>query len=134
MSKEKILLVEDDSFLSNMYATKLELEGYEVDIAEDGEVGYEKAVSGNPDVVLLDIMLPKLDGFGVLEKMKSNASTQNIPVILLTNLSQNEDIQKGLALGANDYLVKAHFMPSEVVAKIKKLISGEGQTKQEDEE
>ena len=134
MAKQKILLVEDDSFLSNMYATKLELEGYEVVIAEDGEAGYEKAVSEKPDVILLDIMLPKLDGFGVLEKVRSNDATQSVPVILLTNLSQDEDIQKGLSLGANDFLVKAHFMPSEVVKKIKILIDGDSEKKEGEEE
>ena len=76
----------------------------------------------NPDLILLDIILPKKDGFEVLKALKSDASLKKIPVILLTNLSQKDEVQKGLDLGANDYLIKAHFMPSEVVKKIKRTI------------
>lgn len=121
----KILLVEDDSFLLSMYSTKFELENFNVVIAEDGEKGWKLAQKEDPDVILLDIKLPKMDGFEVLKKIKGNKDTSNIPVILLTNLSQKEDRDKGLEMGADDYLVKAHFMPSEVVAKIKKLLQGE---------
>ncbi len=119
----KILLVEDDSFLLSMYSTKFELENFNVLIAEDGEKGWKFAQTEDPDVILLDIKLPKMDGFEVLKNIKENKETANIPVILLTNLSQKEDRDKGLEMGADDYLVKAHFMPSEVVGKIKKLIA-----------
>ncbi|MCD4694069.1 response regulator [bacterium] len=118
----KILLVEDDSFLLSMYSTKFEMENFKVVIAEDGEKGWKLASKENPDIILLDIKLPKMDGFEVLKKLKSNKDTLNIPVILLTNLSQKEDKDKGEELGADDYLVKAHFMPSEVVSKIKELV------------
>ncbi len=121
--KIKILLVEDDSFLLNMYATKFEIENFEVVVAEDGEKGSKAAAAEMPDIILLDIMLPKMDGFDVLKQIKSNQATANIPVILLTNLSQKDDINKGLSLGAVDFLIKAHFMPSEVVEKIKKILN-----------
>src|SRR6056297_115706 len=126
----KILLVEDDSFLLSMYSTKFELENFDVTIAEDGEKGWKLAQKEDPDVILLDIKLPKMDGFEVLKKIKGNKETSNIPVILLTNLSQKEDRDKGLDLGAYDYLVKAHFMPSEVVGKIKKLLQGGSEDKE----
>lgn len=115
-------MVEDDPFLLSMYSTKFELENFEVKIAEDGEKGWVLAQEYEPDIILLDINLPKMDGFEVLGNIKENDKTKNIPVIMLTNLSQKEDKDKGIELGADDYLVKAHFMPSEVVGKIKKLV------------
>ena len=122
-SKIKILLVEDDPFLLSMYNTKFELENFKVVTAEDGEKGLKLALKELPDVILLDIMLPRMDGFEVLKALKADKKTSGIPVILLTNLSQKEKVKEGLSLGANDYLIKAHFMPSEVVEKIKKLIN-----------
>ena len=121
--KEIILIVEDDIFLSDLYKTKMELEGFKVLAAYDGEKGLELAQKNIPNIILLDLILPKLSGFGVLEKLKANKATQGIPVIILTNLSQKGDVEKGLKIGANDYLIKAHFMPSEVVEKIKRLMS-----------
>lgn len=121
-NKPKILLIEDDSFLSSMYVTKLEISGFEVEAAEDGESGLEKVKSFNPDLVLLDIILPKMSGFEVLENIRKDADTKDIPVIMLTNLSQRDDVERGLDLGAQDYLIKAHFTPSEVVTKIKKYL------------
>jgi DNA-binding response OmpR family regulator len=120
--KIKILLVEDDPFLLNMYVTKFEMEGFSVVVADDGEKGVKSAVKELPDIILLDIMLPKMNGFEVLEKIKGADETKKIPVILLTNLSQKDEIEKAASLGAVDYLIKAHFMPSEVVEKIKKVL------------
>ena len=120
--KIKILLIEDDSFLSGMYDTKLKLEGFDVVLAEDGAKGLELAVSQGPDIILLDIILPKMDGFTALKHLKDNTETKKIPVILMTNLGQKEDVERGIALGAQDYLVKAHFMPSEVVEKIRQYL------------
>lgn len=120
--KIKILLVEDDPFLLNMYATKFEIEDFQVVVAEDGDKGYKTAVKELPDIILLDVMLPKMNGFEVLEKIKSEQATKDIPVILLTNLSQKNEIDRAMNLGAVDYLIKAHFMPSEVVDKIKKIL------------
>jgi len=121
--KIKILLVEDDTFLVGMYKTKFDLEGFEVVTAEDGQKGLDLAGKENPDIILLDVLMPKMDGFSVLEKLKADAKTKKIPVILLTNLGQKEDVQKGLDRGAAGYLIKAHFMPSEVVDKIKKILA-----------
>lgn len=121
-NKIKILLVEDDPFLSSMYSTKFEIEDFTVLAAVDGEKGLKLALSERPDIILLDIIMPKMNGFEVLEKLKEDSTTKDIPVILLTNLNQKDEIAKGLSLGATDYLIKAHFMPSEVVDKIKKVI------------
>lgn len=117
-----ILLVEDDEFLAELYATKLGLEGFSVHVANDGRKGLKSAREVHPDLMLLDIILPKMDGFEVLRQLKSDAETKGIPVILLTNLSQRSEVQQGLDLGALDYLIKAHFMPSEVVTKIKSVL------------
>ena len=122
VNKKLILLVEDDEFLAELYATKLHLEGFEVILAADGEKGFKMAKEKKPDLVLLDIILPKMDGFEILKAMKGDKELKNIPVILLTNLSQKDEVKRGLDLGANDYLIKAHFMPSEVVKKIKQTI------------
>ncbi|HCM67807.1 MAG: hypothetical protein A2898_00030 [Candidatus Kerfeldbacteria bacterium RIFCSPLOWO2_01_FULL_48_11] len=122
-SPVKVLLVEDDAFLAGMYVTKLNLEGFQVTLASDGEQGLEEAKRVVPELILLDIVLPKKDGFEVLKELKKDSSLKNSKVILLTNLGQREDVTKGLDLGADDYLIKAHFMPSEVVEKIKKLVN-----------
>ncbi|MDP3900530.1 MAG: response regulator [bacterium] len=119
----KILLVEDDTFLLNMYADKFRSEGFEVVIAENGVEAIQMANAEVPDIILLDIMLPKKNGFEVLAELKNNKITKAIPVILLTNLSQRDEVKKGMELGAVDFLIKAHFMPNEVVEKVKKLIN-----------
>ena len=121
--KIKILLVEDDSFLLGMYATKFEMENFKVITAEDGEKAVRAALKELPDIILLDIILPKQNGFEVLRQLKADQATAKVPVILLTNLSQKDEIEQGLKLGAEDYLIKAHFMPSEVVEKIKKVLN-----------
>lgn len=121
-SKKTILLVEDDEFLAELYGTKLSLEGYEVLLANDGEKGLKMIKEKKPNLILLDIILPKMDGFEILKAMKLEKTVKDIPVILLTNLSQKDEVKKGLDLGAKDYLIKAHFMPSEVVKKIKETI------------
>lgn len=115
-------VVEDDDFLANIYKTKFEMEGFKVTVSADGEVAIGDIKKKMPKVVLLDILLPKLDGFGVLQELKKDAATKDIPVILLTNLGQKDDVEKGLSLGAADYLIKAHFKPSETVAKVKKVL------------
>ena len=118
-----ILIVEDDVFLADLYKTKFTLEGFKVSAAYDGEKGLELAKKVVPDVILLDLVLPKMSGFDVLREIKLDKAVRDVPVILLTNLSQKSDVEKGLKLGADDYLIKAHFMPSEVVEKIKKLVA-----------
>lgn len=121
-SSIKILLVEDDAFLAGMYVTKLNLEGFNVTLASDGEEGLTLIKKDHPDIVLLDIVLPKKDGFDVLKEIRTDSKMDNVRIIMLTNLGQREDVSKGLKLGADDYLIKAHFMPSEVVEKIKTLV------------
>jgi DNA-binding response OmpR family regulator len=120
--KIKILLVEDDTFLVEMYTTKFEIEGFAVIAAEDGQKGLEMAQKESPDIILLDILMPKMDGFAVLDALKKDKALANIPVVLLTNLGQKDDVKKGFEKGAAGYLIKAHFMPSEVVDKIKKIL------------
>ena len=122
-NKIKILLIEDDPFLLSMYSAKFELEGFAVIAAVDGEEGWQKAQTVGPDIILLDIMLPKMNGFDVLEKIKSDPRTRDIPVILLSNLNQKDEIDRGFASGAADYLIKAHYMPSEVVSRIKQILN-----------
>ena len=99
------------------------MEGFKVTTAYDGEKGLEQAKKVVPDVILLDLVLPKMSGFDVLREIKLDKKVRDVPVILLTNLSQKSDVEKGLKLGADDYLIKAHFMPSEVVEKIKKIVA-----------
>jgi DNA-binding response OmpR family regulator len=123
-AKKTIFLVEDDLFLSDMYRTKFELSGYEMPHAEDGDVALRKIKEAKPDVVLLDIVLPKKSGFDVLKELKQDPEVSKIPVILLTNLSQKDDVDRGYSLGAVDYVIKAHFTPAEVVAKVEKVLSG----------
>ena len=120
--KIKILLVEDDKFLSEMYATKLAANGFEVETAFDGEEGLAKAKEIKPALVFLDIVLPKKDGFEVLKELKDGGLLNGMKVIALTNLGQKEEVEKGMNLGASDYIIKAHFTPTEVVAKAKKIL------------
>lgn len=120
--KNKVLIVDDDAFLSGIYATKLELEGFQVVTARDGEEGLKAAGSEKPDIILLDVLMPKLDGFEALKRLKQDESTKGIPVIMLTNLGQKEDIEQALEAGAQDYLIKAHFVPAEAVEKIKSVL------------
>ena len=114
-----ILLIEDEEMLANMYETKFKNEGFNIRKALDGETGLALALAEKPDLILLDIILPKLDGFSVLKKLKADPKTKGVPIILLTNLGQDEDVGKGKALGADGYLVKANLTPAEVVDKIK---------------
>lgn len=122
--KSKVLIIEDDKFLSELISTKLDKEGFELALAGDGETGYKKIEQFKPDVVLLDIMLPGMDGFEVLEKLKkqTDETIKNTPVIILSNFGQESKIERGLKLGAVDYLVKANFTTGEIVDKIKKVL------------
>jgi DNA-binding response OmpR family regulator len=117
-----VLLIEDEEMLANMYETKFKNEGYQIRKALDGEAGLKMAQEEKPDIILLDIIMPKLDGFSVLKKLKEDAKLKNVPVILLTNLGQDEDVKKGQALGVAGYLVKANLTPIEVVNKVKEYL------------
>ena len=117
-----ILIVEDDKFLRELIAQKLTKEGYPLSEAIDGEEGIKKIKEEKPSLVLLDLILPGIDGFEVLSQMKEDPSVSSIPVIILSNLGQKEDGEKGLKLGAVDYLIKAHFTPGEIIEKIKAVL------------
>ncbi len=116
-----MLIVEDDKFLSELISTKLTKEGFAVTLATDGESGLQKATTESPEIILLDIMLPGMSGFEVLESLKASAdeAIKNIPVLILSNFGQESKVQQGLKLGAKDYLVKANFTTGEIVEKIK---------------
>ncbi len=118
----RILIIEDDTFLRELIAKKLIKEGYDIVEALDGEEGIKKTGETQPDMVLLDIILPAADGFEVLAKIKSDPATAGIPVIILSNLGQKDEIERGLGAGAADYLVKANFTPSEIVNKVKSVL------------
>lgn len=123
MDKKKILLIEDDSFISQMYDIKFKQTDYDFLVAKDGKEGLQMIKDSKPDIILLDIVLPEIDGFTVLEEIKKDPELSSIPVLLLTNLGQQENIQKGLSLGAKDYIVKAHSTPQEVVEKVQAYLS-----------
>ncbi|HEX7586663.1 MAG TPA: response regulator [Patescibacteria group bacterium] len=122
MEKKKILIIEDESTLQKALAEFLTEEGFEVFSALDGEMGAEMAKKGKPDLVLLDIILPKKDGYEVLDELKGSDETKMIPVILLTNLESAEDIDRAFEKGANTYLVKSNYKLEEVVGKIKETL------------
>jgi len=119
---QKILIIEDDKFLRELIVRKLNEEGFDVSEAVDGEEGIKKVKQEKPDLILLDLILPGMDGFEVLSQIKNDSGLSSIPVIILSNLGQKEDIEKGMRLGAVDYLVKAHFEPNEIIEKIKSTL------------
>lgn len=114
-----ILVIEDDQFLTKAYQAKLSRVGMVVETAADGDAGMAKIQALKPDLILLDLMLPKKNGFEVLEQVQANAELKNIPVIVLSNLGQDTDIEKGKQLGAVDYLVKTNVKLDAVVEKIR---------------
>ncbi|MFA6096782.1 MAG: response regulator [Candidatus Paceibacterota bacterium] len=118
-NNKKILVVEDEATLQKALNDVLVGEGFDVVSALDGEKGFQLAKEEKPDIILLDIILPKMDGFEVLTNLKATEETKEIPVIILTNLSDLENIQKALDLGANTYLVKADFHLDDVLKKVK---------------
>ena len=120
---QKILIIEDDKFLRELIVRKLSQENFDVVEAIDGEDGIKKVKETIPDLLLLDLILPGIDGFEVLSKIKEEPATASIPVIILSNLGQREDIERGLKLGAVDYLVKAHFTPNEIIEKVKSALA-----------
>lgn len=122
MNKKKILLIEDDLVLRETLVEFLEKEGFATVAASDGEMGLKIALKGEPDLVILDVILPKRNGFEVLEELKSNTKMKNIPVMVLTNLASLDDIEKALSLGATSYLVKGDYKLQEIVEKIRLIL------------
>lgn len=119
---ESILLVEDDPFLVEIYTTKLKKAGFKVKVAESGGAALSSLKSEKPDLLILDIVLPEIEGWEILRSIKEEPKLRNLKVVILSNLGQKEEVEKGLKLGAAKYLIKAHYTPSEVVEEIKKLI------------
>ncbi len=119
----KVLIIEDNELLSKVYVTALEEEGFEVLQARDGEEGLNKAVLGNPDVILLDLLLPGMNGFEVLKSLRMSPRTQQIPVIVLSNIGHEEKVQRALSLGAVDYLIKTRSPISTVIGTIRRHLS-----------
>jgi len=120
--KTKILIVEDEEILLTALSEELKQEGFDVVGAKDGVEGVEKIASEKPDLVLLDLVMPRLDGIGALKQMKENEATKEIPVVILTNLSDYDKVSDALSMGAMDYLVKANYRLEELVAKIKNIL------------
>lgn len=120
--QKKILIIEDEVILGDMYITKFKSEGFEVFLARNGEDGIKISAKEKPDLILLDILMPGITGFGVLEKLKQNKETKNIPVLILTNLSDPPNIEKSFQLGAKEFLLKTDYTPQELVKKIEKIL------------
>lgn len=118
-NKKKVIVVEDDEHISKVYEIKLAKEGIDAKIARDGEEAVVMITDEKPDLVVLDLMIPKKDGFGVLEEIKKNPELVGIPVIILSNLGQKTDQDRALALGANEYLVKVDYPIQDIINKIK---------------
>ena len=117
--KRKILLVEDDTALASVYRSRLELEGFDVCEANNGEDALSLAVSEHPDLILLDVMMPKISGFDVLDIVRNTPETTNIRVIMLTALSQPKDKERAEQLGVDDYLVKSQVVIGDVVERVR---------------
>lgn len=117
--KKKVLIIEDDPLIIKMYQAKFVFDGFDVLTAEDGMKGLELAKSNIPDFIILDIMMPQLSGIDLLEKLRADSRGKDIPVIVLTNLSEKDEEQKALSFGVKEYLLKANLTPGEIVAKVK---------------
>jgi len=122
--KEKILVVDDEELIRKIYFERLNFEGFQVETASDGQEALEKIKTFVPDLILLDILMPRKDGFATLEELKKNPQLKDIAIIILTNAGREDDIKKGIFLGANDYLVKTNYSPNEIVGKITALLKG----------
>jgi len=119
---KKILLIEDDAFLVDIYINKFEAAGYQVDVVGDGRLGLERVRSNRPDVILLDIVTPAINGFQVLKELKRDDEFKKIPIIIFSNWGAHEDVEKAKELGVDGYLVKGQYTPSEVVAEVGKIL------------
>lgn len=117
-----ILLVEDDSFLIDIYTTKFREAGFDIESVVDGAEALRKIKEKNPDLVVLDIVLPHEDGWEIIEKIKKEKKLKDIKIIILSNLGQRAEVEKGLRLGAVKYLIKAHYTPSQVLEEVKKVL------------
>lgn len=119
---KKILIIEDEEVMSSLLRRKLSQEGYTVEIARDGEEGLEKMKKEKPDLILLDIIMPKKGGFEVMEEMEKDKNLRTIPIIVISNSGQPVELDKAKELGAKDWLIKTEFDPQEVIEKVKNQI------------
>lgn len=120
-----ILIIEDEEYLADMYKIKFESEGYTVVVAIDGETGIRLAQNIKPDLILLDLVLPRMDGFQVLKELRHDARTKEIIIYILSNLGQDEEIKKGFEEGANGYLIKANLTPAQLMDYVERIFNGE---------
>jgi DNA-binding response OmpR family regulator len=118
MDDVRVLFVEDDEAIAQMYKLKLELDGYHVDLARDGEVALQMARSSLPDIIFLDIRLPKLDGLDVLEALRADPKTQRLPVVILSSHTEKELVDRGAKLGALDHLIKSRTTPAKLAGSV----------------
>jgi len=123
MEKESILLIEDDKFFRDLVSKKLVESGFDVLMAHDSKEAFEVLEESNPVIIILDLILPGLDGFEILSLIKKDKKTSGTPVIILSNLGQEEETAKAKALGAADFMIKVNFTPDEIVAKIKDVLN-----------
>jgi CheY-like chemotaxis protein len=129
MDVKKVLSIEDDAFLSSLVSGKLIETGFSVITASTGKDGLAKAAAEQPNLILLDIMLPDMGGFEILTQLKGNPVTKNIPVIILSNLGGRDEIEKGVALGASSYLIKSNILPHEVAEVVQSQIASAEQSR-----
>ncbi len=125
---KKILVAEDDTYLANAYRIKLTKAGFEVRNAQDGQEALEMLSSFTPDIILLDLVMPKKDGFAVLTDLKANPTLKDIPVVIASNLGQKEDVEKGMKLGARDFFVKTDLSLNNLIEKINLILTPKQQT------
>ncbi|MDD4989773.1 MAG: response regulator [Candidatus Pacebacteria bacterium] len=119
---KSILLVEDDPFLIDIYSQKFKKSGFEIRAAETADKAFEMIKEKIPDLILLDIVLPQIDGWSILKKMKADKALSEVKIIVFSNLGQKEEVEKGLNLGAVKYLIKAQYTPLEVVKEVSNLL------------
>jgi DNA-binding response OmpR family regulator len=124
MANSKILIIEDDRYISRMFEIKLGLDGLDVQVADNGRIGVEKAKEFHPDVILTDILMPEMDGFEVISQIKNDSELKSTPILIMSNLGEEDHIQKGLQLGAIGYIVKSDITPAQIIEKIKSIING----------
>jgi DNA-binding response OmpR family regulator len=124
-----VLIVEDEDFLVRALKDNLSAEGYSVAVAMDGEAAFDEIKKKNPNLILLDLLLPKKNGFDVLKEIRQNPEYKLIPVVILSNLGEDSEIKRALELGANDYFVKSQHPIQEVIEKVREYLEGKGSTK-----
>lgn len=120
-----VLIVEDDQFLSSAYKLKFEKEDIQTTLASDGQEALEKLQQFTPDLILLDLVMPIKDGFALLSDLKDSEKFRNIPVIIASNLGQEQEVQRGLSMGANDYIVKSNTSLEDIISKVRKILAND---------